>query len=249
MMSNVNAVNSREWSGRGGFPPGRRERVRAATEAEILATARELLVTGGHELLTLREIGRRMGMTASALYRYVDGHAALLDRLTASFFDELVHELLAAVPAPATPGPAPIETVRDDLMTASRAFRRWSTTHPHEFRLMFGHHQHVTAECRLAHEAGERFGMVFVGLFVRVFAGPLPAGDGTLFSPLPAPLAEMFARGWIRLLGLVLVEVADEYDHDYLTLDPEHVFEVEMAGCADAIVETLRSALPPAGAH
>jgi AcrR family transcriptional regulator len=221
--------------------------VRAATEAEILATARELLVTGGHELLTLREVGRRMGMTASALYRYVDGHAALLDRLTASFFDELAGELRAAVPSAAVA--ASVDTVRADLMAASRAFRRWSVAHPHEFRLMFGHHEHFTPACHLAHEAGERFGMIFVSLFVRALGEPPAEGDGTLFSPLPPPIGAMFARGWVRLLGLVMVEVSGEYEHDYLTVDPEHVFEAEMAASADGIVEVLRSAGSAAGAH
>jgi AcrR family transcriptional regulator len=247
-MANVNAVNSGDREGAVTVLPGRRERVRAATEAEILATARELLVTGGHDLLTLREVGRRMGMTASALYRYIDGHAALLDRLTASFFDELIGELRAAVPSP-VPGPASVETVQQDLMAASRAFRRWSVAHPHEFRLMFGRHEHFTPECHLAHDAGQRFGTVFVGLFARALDGLLREGDGTLFSPLPEPLAELFARGWVRLLGLVMVEVSGEYEHDHIALDPERVFEAEMASSAAAVVEALRSARPPAAAH
>ncbi|MGF1661356.1 MAG: TetR/AcrR family transcriptional regulator [Kineosporiaceae bacterium] len=244
----MNTVNADDDAGVGTALPGRRERVRAATEAEILTTARELLVTGGPELLTLREVGRRMGMTASALYRYVDGHAALLDRLTASFFDELVGELRAAVPAP-VPAPAPVQTVWDDLMTASRAFRSWSVAHPHEFRLMFGHHGDLTTDCHLAHEAAERFGAVFVSLFVRALDGPLAEGDGTLFSPLPEPLGELFARGWIRLLGLVMVEVSGEYDHDYLRLDPEQVFEAEMSACAQAIVAAHRAADAVPGGH
>lgn len=248
MMANVNAVNSSPEAGPGGVPPSRRERVRAATEAEILATARDLLVTGGPELVTLREVGRRMGMTASALYRYVDGHAALVDRLTASFFDELAGELRSSVPS-AVPGLSAAETAGADLMAASRAFRRWSVAHPHEFRLMFSHHEQFTAECHLAHEAGERFGRVFVSLFARALDGPLPSGDGSLFSALPAPLGEMFGRGWVRLLGLVMVEIGGEYDRDYLTLDPDHVFEAEMASCADAVVERLRSTRASAGAH
>jgi hypothetical protein len=189
-----------------------------------------------------------MGMTASALYRYVDGHAALLDRLTASFFDELVGELRCAVPAVA-PGLVTVETVQVDLLAASRAFRRWSVAHPREFSLMFGPHEQLTAECPQAHEAGERFGMVFVGLSTRALAGPRPGGDGTLFSPLPPPVAELFARCWVRMLGLVMVEVAGEYGREYLPLDPERVFEAEMTSCAEAMGECLRSVRPPAGAH
>jgi AcrR family transcriptional regulator len=244
MLTIVNGVNTSERETPTGVVPTRRERVRAATEAEILATARDLLVTGGEESLTLREVGRRMGMTASALYRYVDGHAALVDRLTASLFDELVEALHTALPHAVQPRPerAGLDEVRADLMTASHGFRRWAVAHPREFGLMFGRGDHDAGDCPLATQAGERFGQVFVGLFAQAFEGPLPPGDeGLLFSPLPPGIAEMFARGWIRLLGLVMVEVSGEYRHTYLTLDPEHVFEREMADCADAITDALRS--------
>lgn len=251
MLTNVNGVNTSEQETQSGVVPTRRERVRAATEAEILVTARELLVSGGSTSLTLREVGRRMGMTASALYRYVDGHAALMDRLTASFFDELVAELQAAVGQDGRDPEAAVGVadMRQDLVTASRAFRRWSLRHPHEFQLMFGRSEVWHAQCHLAHEAGERFGGVFVGLFARGLGGPLDPGDGTVFSPLPPPLGERFARAWVRLLGLVMVEVAGEYDHEYLRLDPEYVFEAEMADCADLIVDALLSVRGGAEGH
>ena len=91
MLTGVNTVNLHDERSRT-EPVPRRERVRAATEAEILRTAQQLLVQGGTEALTLREVGRQMGMTASALYRYVDGHGDLVDRLTASFYTELGSE-------------------------------------------------------------------------------------------------------------------------------------------------------------
>jgi len=48
----------------------RRDRLRAATKAEIVESARRLLVADGLAGVTLRAIGRDMGMTAPALYRY-----------------------------------------------------------------------------------------------------------------------------------------------------------------------------------
>lgn len=244
MLTTVNAVNPRDD---GVVGLSRRERVRAATEAELLGTARALLLEGGPTALTFREVGRRMGMTASALYRYVDSHAALMDRLTASLFDELADELRAAVTE--VPDAADASRMRQCLLETSRAFRRWSLAHPAEFRLMFVHSDFWDDDCRLAHEAGNRFGGVFVGLFARGLDGMLSEGDGTLFSPLPPPLGERFARAWIRLLGLVMVEVAEEYDHDYLRLDPDQVFEAEMAECADGILEALRAVRDTAGGH
>ncbi|HUD76992.1 MAG TPA: helix-turn-helix domain-containing protein, partial [Streptosporangiaceae bacterium] len=59
-------------------PPSRRDRLRAATIEEIIATARRLLVQSGPEAVSLRAIAREMGMTAPALYRYFDSHQELL---------------------------------------------------------------------------------------------------------------------------------------------------------------------------
>ena len=58
--------------------PSRRDRLRAATIEEIIATARRLLVTSGPEAVSLRAIAREMGMTAPGLYRYFDSHEELL---------------------------------------------------------------------------------------------------------------------------------------------------------------------------
>ena len=76
--------------------PSRRERVRTATEAEIKATARRLLVEEGVEALTLRAIAREMGMSAPALYRYFDSHEALMEAVVQDLLDELVAVLQAA---------------------------------------------------------------------------------------------------------------------------------------------------------
>ena len=68
--------------------PSRRDRLRAATKAEIVETARKLLVAEGLAGVTLRAIGRDMGMTAPALYRYYASLDTLLESLCASLFEE-----------------------------------------------------------------------------------------------------------------------------------------------------------------
>ncbi|WP_336923286.1 TetR/AcrR family transcriptional regulator [Aquipuribacter sp. SD81] len=249
----------------------RRERVRAATEAEIVATARNLLVAGGPSTLTLREVGRRMGMTASALYRYVDGHDGLVDRLAASFFDELTEALRATLDGGGTTGgttddvvdgttegseEAADRAVSRSLMAASRAFRRWSLEHPAEFALMYGGTVHqLESGCPRTEAAGNRFGAVFLRLLLDRLpgvpvpagtdgsptgaAGPAPVGDGApVFAVLPGPLGEMFARAWVRLLGLVMVEVVGKVGHT--GADPERLFEAEMADCCRSLLAVLR---------
>lgn len=56
--------------------PTRRERQRAATHDEIVTVARQLL--GSPDALSLRAIAAEMGLTAPALYRYVDSYHELL---------------------------------------------------------------------------------------------------------------------------------------------------------------------------
>ena len=112
--------------------PTRRERVRTATVAEITEVARRLLAAGGLSAVSLRAIGREVGMTAPALYRYFPGLDALVEALAADLFAELT---------------TAVRQVRDGLgdeppigrLTGmAREFRRWSLAHPREFALMFG---------------------------------------------------------------------------------------------------------------
>jgi AcrR family transcriptional regulator len=109
----------------------RRERTRAATFDEIVATARRLLVADGPTAVTLRAIARDMGMTAPGLYRYVASHEDLINVLIAALFDEATGELEAARDS-ARPEVAP------RLLATCRAFRRWALANPTELALVFG---------------------------------------------------------------------------------------------------------------
>lgn len=245
MMTGVNTVNP--ISGADVVVP-RRERVRAATEAEIVATARAQLVEGGPDAVTLREVGRRMGMTASALYRYVEGHAGLLDRLAADLYDDLVDHLAEAAEA-ASGTDAVGEDVLPALLAASRAFRGWGTANSAEFGLLFGGGRWgETAACPYADAAGQRFGAMWLDLFRRgagLAPEPLPdavdlraetgaADVDPVFTALPEPFRSLFARSWVRLLGLVMVEVAGH--HAQTGMPGEALFEAELADLG----ETLR---------
>ena len=227
-------------------PRPRRERLRAATEAEIVETARVLLLEGGPDALTLREVGRRMGMTASALYRYVEGHAGLVDRLTAAFFAEATEAMRAELSAggPRTDdgpaGPGGEEQVARNLVAVATAFRRWSTSHPAEFALMYGPGEGRDPGCVRAAAAGEQFGRVFLDLFVSGLTDvhAPPTGCADVFAGLPAPLDSLFARSWARLLGLVMFEVAGQYEA--MGLDADAVFTAEAASCAEMVLQGRR---------
>src|SRR4051812_33526014 len=110
----------------------RRERQRAATTAEIKATARRLLVADGAGELSLRAIAREMGMTAPGLYRYFASREDLVKVLIRDLYDEVCDEMEAARDTRPADDPA------DRLLTVSRTFRTWSLRHPVEFELIFG---------------------------------------------------------------------------------------------------------------
>jgi AcrR family transcriptional regulator len=147
-------------------PPSRRERLRVATVSEIKESARRLLVAGGPSAISLRAIGRGMGMTAPAIYRYFPSLDALVAAVCADLYDEL-SEVLEAAGGGAGPAASDGAGRADDdaqpaasdsagragggagpagegadpagrLAGMSRAFRRWAIDHPAEFALMFG---------------------------------------------------------------------------------------------------------------
>ncbi len=222
----------------------RRERARADTLREIRETARRVLVTSGPEGLALRAIAREMGLSAPALYRYFPSREDLVEQLVADLYDELCDHLEAARDAVAPPRPGA------QLLATARAFRRWATTHHIEFGLLFGSAAQgiVPADAARADDSpaerpGRRFGGVFAALMAQVYLEqpfPVPA-DGELAPELQAqleawcaklpvalPLGVMsvFLSCWIRLYGMVCMEV---FGHLRFALaDPEPMFESEM---------------------
>jgi AcrR family transcriptional regulator len=217
----------------------RRDRVRAATVTEIRDTARRLLVADGPDGLTLRAIAREMGMTAPALYRYFPSREALLEHLVQELYGELAGTLEAARDGEPADSPAA------GLTAASRAFRRWALDHPAEFGLLFGSPiPGVGVEDRGPDDPSIRFGRVFGELIARVYGQtrfPVPADadvDPALRSqlerwmatfpvPLPVGVAQVFLSCWIRLYGMVAMEV---FGHLTFALgDAEPLFEAELA--------------------
>ena len=199
----------------------RRSRQRAATSQEIKDVARRLLVEQGTAALSLRAIAREMGVTAPALYRYFDGHEALVAALAADFYNELCDQMEAAEAAvdsevgsevdsevdsevPDEQRAEPGTVVAHQLMAATIAFRTWSVTHPAEFSLIFGTpipgvdlYDETSAAC----VAGQRFGLVFAALFIQLWAvRPFAVPDLSELDPRLVPqLEEYRERGGVDL--------------------------------------------------
>jgi AcrR family transcriptional regulator len=197
----------------------RRERQRLATFDEIVSTARDLLRE--HNAIALRAVAQEMGMTAPALYRYVDSHEELLQLVARAIFRDIVDELATAAKAHPDDDPAA------QLVTAAVAFRAWALAHPEEFGLIF-------ANPAMAHQkgpdsAGIVFAMFFADLYERVwkrYEFPVPAASDLPddvarllaaarendalpcdFAGAPIGLNWVFMRAWSRLYGIVTLEV------------------------------------------
>lgn len=228
----------------------RRDRLRAATTAEIIQTARRLLVTRGTDAVSLRAIAREMGMTAPALYRYFDSHEELIRRVIAEMFTELGHCLSRAVhDSEAVGEPDYRRKMTLKVVAVCREFRRWSLEHKAEFGLLFGvplpgiddGRSDVATECAL------NVADVFFGLFLELWGhapfdvpaaeeidpallGQLDRYQAWLGSDLPPGAVLAFLRCWVVLHGAVSIEV---FGHmDFALEDASPMFEYTLADLA-----------------
>ncbi len=233
-------------------PLSRRSRLRADTVREIKETARRVLVEQGVDGLALRAVAREMGMSAPALYRYFDSREDLVEHVVADLYDELV-DVLEAARDDARPATAPIQ-----LLACSRAFRRWAISHHAEFGLLFGSagdgvvpgHGSAATEDSPAQLAARRFGAVFAVLVAEIYAErgfPIPSDDeiepplqeqlqtwcANFPVQLPLGVMQVFLSCWIRLYGLVCMEV---FGHLKFALDDAGpMFEAELHSLAHVL--------------
>ena len=229
-------------------PPSRRERVRAATTEEIKATARRILVEEGPDAVSLRGIAREMGMTAPALYRYFDNRDELIKHVIADIFGELTADLHAAIAAAGG-------DLAAKVVAAAREFRRWSLGHQREFGMLFGTPL-AGVNCEqdeIITERGGQFGNTFFALILELWRkhpfpvppdAQIPPGLGAqleryrdalgdLAAGLPLGLLLTFLRCWVRLYGIVSLEV---FGHLGFALeDAEPMFELTLAETAPLI--------------
>ena len=227
----------------------RRDRVRAATTGEIKETARRILVAEGPEAVSLRAIAGEMGMTAPALYRYFSSREDLVRHVCGDIFTEIATGIRAASARAAQESGGDVTT---KLIAACREFRHWALTHREEFGLLFGTplpgleplHNDKIDECALD------FAGSWMTLFLELWQRhpfPVQADDqiepellaqlaryiGALGVDLPAGAVLIFLRCWVRLYGMVSLEV---FEHLHFALDDAApLFEYTLAELADLV--------------
>lgn len=234
----------------------RRERQRQATLDEIVRASRSLLGEPGG--LTLRAVAQKMGMTAPALYRYVDDYKALV-RLIARDIDRETAALIRAAR-----DAQPVDDPAARIISSAVAFRRWALANRDEFALVFANplstrEDHV--EVMTEEETGPVFSEMVWELWLK-YRFPLP--DQSSLDPLVVEAIEdpvfpgkldalpeqarslvwVLMQSWARLYGTVTLEV---FGHcDPRIIESGALFVSMLMGQAErlGIVEEIPRLLP-----
>jgi AcrR family transcriptional regulator len=213
-----------------GKPRTPRERFRAQVREEIKEAALRQLAQSGPAGISVNAIGKELGVTGPALYRYFAGRDDLLTELVIDAYTDLAAALEAAIAQ--TGGRAP----RRRFEAFARAYRAWAQAQPSRYRLLFGpplpgYDAHAE---RLVDAAQSSMDLLIEAL----------PSDGESPAPTSAPasgLAEWAERRgveadaatalravltWSRLHGFVSLEIAGNYAS--MGIDPDQLFEAEL---------------------
>jgi AcrR family transcriptional regulator len=98
------------------------------TKARLLGAARDLYLEEGFARFSLREVARRVGVSAAAVYRHYDGKEALLREVCAAGFRIFSSYLLRALSG-ATP--------RERMALCAEQYLRFGLENPRDYRVIF----------------------------------------------------------------------------------------------------------------
>ena len=198
----------------------RRERQHEATREEIKAVARQQMTAQGAAALSLRAIGRALGLTAPALYRYYPSRDDLITALIIDAYHSQSTWLEEACNA------LPPDDHAGRLRAFIMAYREWSIAHPEDYKLIYGtpipgYH----APWELTAPAAQRNMLIVLALLKAAWqakALTLPAEYTRLSPPLRQKLAEAAAQmgydvplpllhvaivSWAHIQGLISLEL------------------------------------------
>jgi AcrR family transcriptional regulator len=214
----------------------RRQQYREQTRQEAKRIALEQLASDGVAGISVNAIGKRMGITGPALYRYFANRDALLTELISDGYHDLADTLEGAI--------ASAESRPARLLAAAAAMRAWALAAPHRYMLLFGTPVPGYEAPAQTLDAASRS---MAALLSAVGDDPEPPGRGKLHRQTSA-WGERMGYGdltprqlhwglavWSRMHGHLSLEVTDQFT--LTQVDPELLFNAE--------VEALIAWLPP----
>ncbi|MGB6583597.1 MAG: TetR/AcrR family transcriptional regulator [Streptosporangiaceae bacterium] len=214
-------------------PPTMRERYRAQVRGEVKQAALSQLAESGPAGLSVSAIGKQLGVSGPALYRYFASRDELLTELVIDAY----HDLADALRAAATQ--APSQEPRARLEALARGYRSWALAQPHRYRLLFGPPlPGYDAHAQRLVDASQAAMNQFLGVLRELGDRPAALPPQPLASQLTAwaqahdpgtgPATALRAvLVWSRMHGLVSLEIAGNFAS--MGIDPDQVFEAHLA--------------------
>lgn len=224
----------------------RRERLREDTLEEIKRVAWEQMAEEGPAGLSLREIAKRMGVSAPALYNYYKNRDDLITALIIEAYN-----MLGAAMRQASEGYAPQDYAHRLLATAL-AMRQWAVENREKFVLIFGtpipgYHapedstdqaarQSLSPLGQLLQEAQTTGQLKLPPEYATVppsLAEQLSEWLKRSGAPLELPVLRLMLVAWSMVQGLISLEL---YGHSTaFTSEPGEFYQLEMQAFLERI--------------
>jgi len=213
-------------------PVPMRERYRAQVRQEVKQAALRQLAESGPAGVSVSAIGKELGVSGPALYRYFASRDELLTELVIDAYHDLADALLAA--AGRAPGPEP----RARFEALVRAYRAWALAQPHRYQLLFGpplpgydaHAQRLVdaaqAVMNLLLETLRELGDGAATPPGQPLAAQLPAWAQRHGLDMDPAIALRGVLIWSSVHGLVSLEIAGNFGS--MGIDPDQVFEIQL---------------------
>jgi AcrR family transcriptional regulator len=99
---------------------------------KIIITAWKQIAESGAAALSLRAIGRELGVTAPAIYNYFADRDALVTALIIEAYQSFGDAQLAAC------NTVPADDLAERMQVTGMAYRQWAVEHPQRYQLIFG---------------------------------------------------------------------------------------------------------------
>ncbi len=189
---------------------------------KIKSAARERMAAHGTAGINLREIARKMDITAPAIYRYFP---SLDDLITALILDSFNGIADAMAYADAN---VPQENYGVRLYAIGMAYRQWAVDHPVDFQLIYGNPiPGYVAPAEITVPAARRaFVVIGVVLQQAIQAGALklnpleglPPSNAAFFEGIareygiPPEAIELITDVWSQMHGRIMLELLHHFD-------------------------------------
>lgn len=178
----------------------------------IVQQAREIIVEGGVEKLSMRTLADALDYSPSALYKYFDNKESLIGAVAHQGLQDLSEMLEAAT--------VQAESYTDKALAAGRAYLQFAYKNPQLYLTMFNSPIYPTNAGAVAEAASDRAFMVMVNIFERGIA----AGE---FAQKPGYGAmEMAFHAWITVHGAVMLRSTGSAPLEFFDVTTDRVLQI-----------------------